>query len=1625
MLRLLKKAAVCLGLLVLTAPAGWASGGSVPLPEVQADDTGYVLTLGVTPNGAGSLNRSSGDTFQAGENITLNCEPIDEFVFDYWLAGDSIVSTSSSFTFTMPGHDTQLVAKLHYAPQSPENPEGSKLKYTLTLASQPTGTASFNRVSGGQVEESASLYMECYTIADFQFEHWQVGDSIVSRDQQFYFTMPGHNTELKAVCVYNPGSPENPLPKAKQYTVMLSSKPAGAGNFSWGSSTRVDERSQCDIYAYPTGDFSFREWQRDGQTVSTDQEYIFEMPAENVSLVAVFDYTPANPGNPAKNFWDASTGEAVIDDFTPGNLYNELFTLTKGQAGDVLSLIVSGSVNQFDWGVLKNCPACALLDLSRTRGLSNVPSYNFSNNQALTTVVLPSGIESIGTRAFAGCSSLTAFKIFTVTPPVLASGVFDGVGTMTVYVPAASVSLYQQADGWKNFTILPLENEVNALTVNLPAGIDVSIYKNMFIELINTQSGQKQRYVITDRTSYTFSSLIKNTTYNVYLLTAQDKVLGEIDGVEIVDKDVSVTFGQLSIPRALTINVVDADSNDVTGQVTITWLDAKGNFLTHGNTLANQMEGTTVKYRVELPQLLAMTHSIPEEASYVVQASNNITLTLNAIPKLDIKGTVRDAKTGQPIAGATVAMSQMLNGLYSLSSTTKTDYQGRWQMSAFKTSTEITASVTGYISETQTFDATSITEEIPVFDLKDINGTTIIVTLNYTRASAQSEAGATYPDPANVAFTIYNETTGQPVTDFSVQYPKIVLMDNLPAGTVLRVTATSKNQKFNPVEASATVDNLDRALITLPIKQLGGISASYGKASSTDIIGILYDADGYLVKKSAYRGTGLTIAELQDGNYTLVTMESNQLFNSIATLSQFAEVGLVSQTDYVANTVSVESGRMTIVNNAVIPKLDETKLYYTDSSTKINVNKSQVIVGQFITVSASVDFKEAYAEAVSNVCLIITLPAGSAFVDNSVMVNKHLASYTLEGDRVTIPLTGNGEQARFCIIPTKEGPCEVSAMVTFNYNGENIVQPIGSAVCNVKGLTIALPEEIATLDFVVSGTATAGSDVYVYVDDIPAGHTKVKPSGLWSCACALTEAENGSQHEVYARVVTSTGIEMLSETKQMVYDARTSQPASVSMSFYNGWYGRTFNVLFNLLEKTCSPASYMFYQDTDFTFIIDFTENDTKKVYNVRLVVFLNNGTTKILTATYNSRIGKWIAKGYFRYYALPTTVKVLFNDKEDDGTDEGNAHCDPILDPSGYVYEAVGSNRLEGVTATAYYKEVVEDMYGDLHENVVLWDAEAYAQENPLFTDENGMYQWDVPQGLWQVKFEKEGYETTYSEWLPVPPPQLDVNIAMTQLRQPAVQSARAYENAVELEFDKYMLPDLLTISNVIVMADGKPVEGTIVLLNEDADDADAAKTYASKLRFNAANDFDAKEVTLIVKSAVQSYAGIRMENDFQQTFTIEQEIKEIQCDEQTKVICGKKATLTVKVLPAEASKGKTLSVKNSSPMILSVESDQVVIGEDGTAKIVVTGDLPGITSLTFSVEGTDKTAVVIATVEELNGDVNGDGMVGIGDIVTITNVMAKIENDEDKKARADVNGDGEVGIGDIVTITNIMAGN
>ncbi len=91
------------------------------------------------------------------------------------------------------------------------------------------------------------------------------------------------------------------------------------------------------------------------------------------------------------------------------------------------------------------------------------------------------------------------------------------------------------------------------------------------------------------------------------------------------------------------------------------------------------------------------------------------------------------------------------------------------------------------------------------------------------------------------------------------------------------------------------------------------------------------------------------------------------------------------------------------------------------------------------------------------------------------------------------------------------------------------------------------------------------------------------------------------------------------------------------------------------------------------------------------------------------------------------------------------------VIDPSGRVLNSVTGKPVVNATAKVYYK--------DKEGKEVLWNAGDYAQLNPVLTTIHGEYAWDVPEGLWKVKIEKDGYEVAESDWLPVPPPQTEVN--------------------------------------------------------------------------------------------------------------------------------------------------------------------------------------------------------------------------------------------------------------------------
>lgn len=1919
------------------------------------------------------------------------------------------ISKYGELKFVMPSAtEVTVMADVEFDPNSPSDPQPPtpvEKTYQLSVVSNPTGAAS---VSGtGKYKEGQLVYVSASAYPGYVFKSWTCDGVTIGTSRSFNYTMTASDAVLTANFVYNPSNPGDPEKPALKHPLTAVASPAGAATFSL-SSSEVVSGQEYTVRAYPATGYKLKGWMLNGVgQEGTSTTFSGVMTDAGAQVVAVLTYDPASPGNPGANYYNPATGLAIIDDFVPGSLSAALqATVGSDNYSNVNRLIVKGRMTTGDYRCLKGLTNAATIDLSRVGGVTTVP-YGQFDGMAISSVVLPATIAEMKNAAFQNCANLTAITVYAMEPPVCSSETFNAFTNKEnciVYVPEEAVGLYAAAEGWKDFTILPITDDAHTLQVNLPAEGNDGRYKNNTIELVNINSGVRQKYVITDRQLYTFSGLRKDEQYNIYMYSRTGLEIGRIENVVIPNDDMEVVFSTLKPLHTISAKVVSPDGEDYTSMTTVEWLkpleDETMTYLRKAVSLGEIPEGQKLVCRVTLGDKLGTVYKAPADMQFTVSSEENTCLiTLQPLRTITLKGTVVDGD-GIYIADAAVTATQTLNGKFQKTFTAKTDRRGQWTMSVLAApETRLTVAATEFVNKLDTLGAFAddeTTHDIGNMMMKSIVGARISYGFTYMEAGAETPQSF-YSDYRNVAINVFNITQNREQKNLTLLYPTLTVIDEtINVGDELRLTAVSKTGAFGPVERVVTVGDNRRAEATFDIVGKGCIEASYEMTDNPAVIAMLYSDKGELLKKVAYTEAKASFADVEDGEYTLVTMGKSELMNAILRLSAFNEIGLTEGKDYLKNGVRVETGKVSNVHNATVPAFDESLFTYTTDNTSFSSNKSSIINGKYLTLSSVIDFKGVYKSDVSNVRLVVDLPDACDFVEKSVIQGPKLIQYTLSGKRLTIQLGDSYQtQTRFCVIPTASDMFNATASVIFDYNGQTLTQPIGSATVEVKSLDIIVPEIVTEATVHVAGSAPARSTVDIYSDNELIGHATTKSSGNWSAECVLQNVFNMSEYPISAKITTESGSMLLTETKNVKYIKDYPMIKTVTMN-------TNPNIVFDFEKGTTSQSWY--YTPSNVLFTLDFTNNDPDILKEVYLNIFGEDGSVRTIDCSYDTNKAIWFAnvsfnsyngivnlsvnyiangdysydsdeaklfakkyedeianeedkynefndmlsdafdyikrddvsreekiiyitrvkrdiykyyngdpyvpgygsgkdvaidklkdpeydggdviilgereedkdpdidpyledmespygkllsvpdsevsttifangntqpyyvapgdfdfesvaegfngsavfsiknsngdiwssnneqlsvnfdpssddaikayyealalkkKGLFedRYTQITTGLSILsagidakkiaekmfFNDNFDqllaiagnknpavrpeidnlernisknlkgmknlkvagrvvggisafaggwgvgkdilneygrmdewdyiinsiqatckgDETDKlvkkaqeykqwvvkkdagkgvldlvntgagiagvacssvtaggsllitaatfgvnlaltnwqncyvktntehiaeitraarksSDCPIDPFPtgypgapnlgyygsypnspyyggynpnmppfspltinhDPAGYVYEAVPENRVEGVQATIYYKETKEDIYGDMHEDIVMWNAEDYAQKNPLFTDENGMYRWDVPQGLWQVKFEKDGYLTAYSEWLPVPPPQLEVNIGITQNKQPEVTEARAYEEGVEIQFDKYMDPATLTDANISVTAGGNKLAGEIQLVDaaladEYASPEDAEATrYASRIRFvpQQALATTTGEVRLTVSRNVRSYAGIPMTETYSQTLDVEKEVQKITAD-NIKIIYGAEKELTVYALPSEAAAGRTLHVANSSEMVASLETTDFTLDAEGKAVVKIKGDLPGRTQLSFTID-------------------------------------------------------------------------
>ncbi|MCQ2338317.1 MAG: leucine-rich repeat domain-containing protein [Paludibacteraceae bacterium] len=91
-------------------------------------------------------------------------------------------------------------------------------------------------------------------------------------------------------------------------------------------------------------------------------------------------------------------------------------------------------------------------------GVTTIYESAFADCNKLVTLSIPSSVISIGNEVFYGCDNLAVINCYATIPPAIREGTFEKYDA-TLYVPANSVGLYQSRDYWKNFFIMPIQED--------------------------------------------------------------------------------------------------------------------------------------------------------------------------------------------------------------------------------------------------------------------------------------------------------------------------------------------------------------------------------------------------------------------------------------------------------------------------------------------------------------------------------------------------------------------------------------------------------------------------------------------------------------------------------------------------------------------------------------------------------------------------------------------------------------------------------------------------------------------------------------------------------------------------------------------------------------------------------------------------------------------------------------------------------------------------------------------------------------------------------------------------------------------------------------------------------------
>ena len=149
------------------------------------------------------------------------------------------------------------------------------------------------------------------------------------------------------------------------------------------------------------------------------------------------------------------------------------------------SVEIGNSVTSIGSSAFKGCSGLTSVEIGNS--VTSIGDDAFGGCSGLTSVEIGNSVTSIGRSAFGYCKNLKKLISHAEVPPVCGSRVFYGVNTQecTLQVPEKSISVYQQADQWKEFFLIEgVPTAIGDVTVDgaVPSTADVYSTNGMLIK---------------------------------------------------------------------------------------------------------------------------------------------------------------------------------------------------------------------------------------------------------------------------------------------------------------------------------------------------------------------------------------------------------------------------------------------------------------------------------------------------------------------------------------------------------------------------------------------------------------------------------------------------------------------------------------------------------------------------------------------------------------------------------------------------------------------------------------------------------------------------------------------------------------------------------------------------------------------------------------------------------------------------------------------------------------------------------------------------------------------------------------------------------------------------------------